>query len=340
MKTPVSMIEDIAAQIVEGRVLLENIYRESDENEKTDCSIACLLRSLEKTVDNAYEYVEQFSKNNKQPQPTPLQPGDTLTIGDRIQIARKNLDISVADLAHQLNTYSDDILDWEENITEPQAKHIIPLTNVLRCDLMWLLTGNPLNVEATPAPVNVMKGADLANIGVRIESRRNEMGMSPLKLAEKIDTSRAMILEWETGKAIPHSSYYDKLAKALNTTVTWLMTGKDINRQAEEKIKQQEKMVKPEMLFITVRHNVPAYYNDKDYSETGKAISDALVNYANRIHNDGYEPWTTSMEEVVTEDNTYITIQRGICNNENDLPLPKVERMNFNMDGVVRAVTL
>ncbi|EDQ2394482.1 helix-turn-helix transcriptional regulator [Salmonella enterica subsp. enterica] len=74
-----------------------------------------------------------------------------------------------------------------------------------------------------------MKGADLANIGVRIESRRNYIEMSLNKLAEKIDTSGAMILEWETGKAIPHSDYIDKLAKALNTSVTWLITGKAIN---------------------------------------------------------------------------------------------------------------
>lgn len=142
MKTPVRMIEDIAAQIVEGRVLLENIYRESDENEKTDCSIACLLRSLEKTVDNAYEYVEQFSKNNKQPQPTPLQPGDTLTIGTRIQIARQYLGMSEDDLARTLNTYSDHISDWECGITEPPSGMIIPLANALKCDPLWLLTGN------------------------------------------------------------------------------------------------------------------------------------------------------------------------------------------------------
>ncbi len=232
MKTPVRMIEDIAAQIVEGRVLLENIYRESDENEKTDCSIACLLRSLEKTVDNAYEYVEQFSKNNKQPTPTPLQTGETLTIGARIRHLRKERMLTQAELAKSVDVQPNLVTMWENSTTEPRAKHIIPLANALQCDPMWLLTGSPVDIKAaspaTPAPVNAMKGADLANIGVRIRNRRNEMGMSPLNLAEKIDTSRAMILEWETGKAIPHSGYYDKLAKALNTTVTWLITGKHI----------------------------------------------------------------------------------------------------------------
>ncbi|EBZ1027024.1 helix-turn-helix domain-containing protein [Salmonella enterica subsp. enterica serovar Muenchen] len=229
MKTPVRMIEDIAAQIVEGRVLLENIYRESDENEKTDCSIACLLRSLEKTVDNAYEYVEQFSKNNKHPQPTPLQPGDTPTIGARIRQLRKERQLTQTELAKSVDVQPNLVTMWENNTTEPRAKHIIPLANALQCDPMWLLSGNPLDVKpAQPAPANVMKGADLANIGVRIESRRNQIMMSIDKLVEKIDTSGAMIREWETGKAIPHSDYIDKLAKALNTTVTWLITGKHI----------------------------------------------------------------------------------------------------------------
>ncbi|EEP0994677.1 helix-turn-helix domain-containing protein [Salmonella enterica] len=152
-----------------------------------------------------------------------------ITIGARIRQLRKERMLTQAELANMLDLIPEDIADWEEETCPVEAEYIIPLANALKCDPMWLLSGNPLDVKAvSPAPINVMKGADLANIGVRIESRRNELGMSPLKLAEKIDTSRAMILEWETGKAIPYSGYYDKLAKALNTSVTWLMTGKDI----------------------------------------------------------------------------------------------------------------
>lgn len=102
----------------------------------------------------------------------------------------------------------------------------------------------------------------------------------------------------------------------------------EINRQAEELKKQRQKKINNEMFFITVKYGVSAYYGDrdKDYSEIGKAISDALINYTNRLYNDGGKPWTTTMEEVVTEDNVYITIQRGLCNDKERLPLPKVER--------------
>ncbi|AXC64609.1 hypothetical protein DOE63_02475 [Salmonella enterica subsp. diarizonae serovar 59:z10:-] len=151
------------------------------------------------------------------------------TIGTRIRQLRKDQGITAADLAHMIGEPEDIITQWESDIGEPVLSFAIPLCQALRCDLNWLITGEGNNVKpAQPAPVNVMKGADLANIGVRIESRRNQIMMSVDKLAEKIDTSGAMIREWETGKAIPHSDYIDKLAKALNTTVTWLMTGKDI----------------------------------------------------------------------------------------------------------------
>ncbi|HCL5312092.1 TPA: helix-turn-helix domain-containing protein [Salmonella enterica] len=239
MKSPVRMIEDIAAQISEGRVLLQNIYRESEENEKTDCSIACLLRSLDKTIDNAYSYASQYSNTKKNQPALTSEPAvnnsttQRFTIGTRIRELRKDRMLTQAELAKSVDVQPNLVTMWENNTTEPRAKHIMPLASALKCDPIWLLTGNPVDVKAaspaTPAPVNVMKGADLANIGVRIESRRNYIEMSLNKLAEEIDTSGAMIREWETGKAIPHSDYIDKLAKALNTSVTWLMTGKVIN---------------------------------------------------------------------------------------------------------------
>ncbi|MEQ5055775.1 helix-turn-helix domain-containing protein [Klebsiella michiganensis] len=60
----------------------------------------------------------------------------------RIQLARENLGLSEADLARQLNTYSDHISDWECGITEPPASMIIPLSSALKCDPLWLLTGD------------------------------------------------------------------------------------------------------------------------------------------------------------------------------------------------------
>ncbi len=66
MKTPIDMLHDIATQISEGNTLLENIYKNTDEtDEKTDSAIACLIRSLDKTRETAYVYIEELIKDKK-----------------------------------------------------------------------------------------------------------------------------------------------------------------------------------------------------------------------------------------------------------------------------------
>ncbi len=230
---------------------------------KTPSPNESILQSLTFAVESSLDRAKgvfSYKKNNQiqsapTPSPCPSIEPNGVTIGDRIKIARENLGMSEDDLAEKLDIHPGDVLTWEDNADQPLAGMIIPLANALKCDLMWLLTGNPDDVKAAqpapapapqpvpapvpqpapqPAPVNVMKDADMANIGVRIRNRRNYMGISTLKLAEEIDVSNAMIWAWEEGEAIPHSDYIDKLAKALDTSVTWLITGNTLLRKSLE----------------------------------------------------------------------------------------------------------
>lgn len=61
MKTPVQMLEVFVSDIIENTVLLENIYKKSNENYETDCSLNSLIRSMQKTVDNMNEYIKTYS---------------------------------------------------------------------------------------------------------------------------------------------------------------------------------------------------------------------------------------------------------------------------------------
>lgn len=63
MKTPVDMLHDVAAQISEGNTLLEMIYKNTEMNEETDCGLACLIRSFDKTRETTYLYIEELMKN-------------------------------------------------------------------------------------------------------------------------------------------------------------------------------------------------------------------------------------------------------------------------------------
>lgn len=64
MKTPISMMEDIAAEIIESTSLLEVIYKESEENHETDSAITCLIRSLHQTLDKANRYAAALDSSN------------------------------------------------------------------------------------------------------------------------------------------------------------------------------------------------------------------------------------------------------------------------------------
>lgn len=60
MKTPVQMLDTVASDTIESIVLLEVIYKNSSENYETDCAMACLIRSMQKTVDNIDEYIQEL----------------------------------------------------------------------------------------------------------------------------------------------------------------------------------------------------------------------------------------------------------------------------------------
>ncbi|MEI2684665.1 hypothetical protein [Erwinia aphidicola] len=57
-KSPIKMLEELTAEIIENTSLLEMIYSTSNENPETDCAIACLLRSLYKTKEKSENFVE------------------------------------------------------------------------------------------------------------------------------------------------------------------------------------------------------------------------------------------------------------------------------------------
>ncbi|MDM3007525.1 hypothetical protein OGV82_07960 [Citrobacter sp. CK191] len=61
MKTPINMLESIAADIVENTSLLEVIYRINELPPEADHEIACLIRSMQKTNETACGYIEQLS---------------------------------------------------------------------------------------------------------------------------------------------------------------------------------------------------------------------------------------------------------------------------------------
>lgn len=100
MKTPLEMLNDIVAQISEGNTLLEMIYKNTEEmNEDTDCSLACCIRSFDKTRETAYTYIEELAKSEKAVQPL---IGNSDDIADDIFYATVSA-AKLRELAHVYN---------------------------------------------------------------------------------------------------------------------------------------------------------------------------------------------------------------------------------------------
>lgn len=101
MKTPLDMLHDIVAQISEGNTLLEMIYKNTEEmNEDTDCGLACLIRSFDKTRETAYAYIEELAKNEKAKSP-PLR-GNSDDVSDDVFHAMVSA-AKLRELAHVYN---------------------------------------------------------------------------------------------------------------------------------------------------------------------------------------------------------------------------------------------
>lgn len=82
------------------------------------------------------------------------------------------------------------------------------------------------------------------NIGKRIKERRKELGMSADKLAKILGKDRSTIFRYEKGdiENLP-LDILQPIAKALNTTPSYLMGWEDKKSSPDDKLTEGEKML-------------------------------------------------------------------------------------------------
>lgn len=102
--------------------------------------------------DIAQQYLEEAATPSNKQLCSPY--NGRLSIGDRIQLARESLGMSYDDLAEKLDIHPGGVLAWEDGDYQPMAGMVIPLANALKCDPMWLLTGESSNHQSPATPVH------------------------------------------------------------------------------------------------------------------------------------------------------------------------------------------
>lgn len=122
--------------------------------------------------------------------------------------------ISVIDLIDD-SDLSDNIFYLTQKYAEAAHNHALEIRRAAA-------TEKPL------APVNVIQGVDMSGAGKRIRESRVSRRMTQEELENAAHLPEGVVLIWESGKACPPSEAFDKLAKALNASITWLLTGRQI----------------------------------------------------------------------------------------------------------------
>lgn len=64
--------------------------------------------------------------------------------------------------------------------------------------------------------------------GARIKERREVMGLGQAELAERVGVTRPRVSLWETEKSAPTWANLERIARALDVTPSWIMSGDQV----------------------------------------------------------------------------------------------------------------
>ncbi|NQV46497.1 MAG: helix-turn-helix domain-containing protein [Rhodospirillaceae bacterium] len=70
-----------------------------------------------------------------------------MTLGGRIESARKAQGLTAAQLASRLGVLTKTIRNWLSDRSEPRANKLVTLAGVLNVSVMWLMTGTESDME-------------------------------------------------------------------------------------------------------------------------------------------------------------------------------------------------
>jgi transcriptional regulator with XRE-family HTH domain len=75
----------------------------------------------------------------------------------------------------------------------------------------------------------------MGTIGARIREKRKGMGFTQEKLSEKVGVTYQAVSKWETDTSYPDVTLMAEVARALDTSADWLLTGRSADSGEREK---------------------------------------------------------------------------------------------------------
>jgi transcriptional regulator with XRE-family HTH domain len=65
------------------------------------------------------------------------------------------------------------------------------------------------------------------SIGGRIRERRAALNLTQTELARRLETDAITVSRWERDNSIPRTDTLEKIARAIDVSIDWLVTGSE-----------------------------------------------------------------------------------------------------------------
>ncbi|WP_120497427.1 helix-turn-helix domain-containing protein [Kiloniella sp. EL199] len=109
-----------------------------------------------------------------------------ITMGERIEAARKSKGLSASQLARRVGVKVSTMNNWESDRSEPRANKLVALAGVLSVNMIWLLEGSEDNTSLPPN-VEVIETADLQSKITRLQSMHERMVQLLFEISSEVN---------------------------------------------------------------------------------------------------------------------------------------------------------
>ena len=109
-----------------------------------------------------------------------------VTMGERIQTARKSRGLTPSQLARRVSVKVATLNNWESDRSEPRANKLVGLAGVLGVNMIWLLEGSD-DGSSLPPNVDLVETADLQSKIVRLQSMHERMVQLLFEISSEVN---------------------------------------------------------------------------------------------------------------------------------------------------------
>lgn len=201
-----------------------------------------------------------------------------INLGKFISDRRKELGLSLKDIADFLNISSSTVFKWEKNERTPDLAILGDLAKILKVDLISFVIEQ---VKFTDSEKDLHFNID--KFALNFSFIRKLKGYTLVTLAEKLDVSYQTISKWERKESLPNIYILVKCAELFNISITELYYGLNIdnNTQLITKRKTRKIIIIPIIsivLVIALSITLICIFANDDHNDSSSISDNSLSN--------------------------------------------------------------